>query len=129
MDVRGRLMSNETTGSRSARMEENKMKRYVVTNQSSGVSHALCDTLGEAIASAVNLQDEGSRALIIDSQGSGVIVASHFDVLEAEGYLGRDLGSEQMVSDVPVAEVLTTAKKTAPKKQIYHWDIGSSGTQ
>ena len=105
------------------------MKRYVVTNQSSGVSHALCDTLGEAIASAVKLQDEGSRALIIDSQGSGVIVAGHFDVLEAEGYLGRNLGSEQMVSDVPVAEVLTTAKRTAPQKQIYHWDIGSSGTQ
>jgi hypothetical protein len=67
--------------------------------------------------------------LIIDSQGSGVIVAGHFDVLEAEGYLGRDLGSEQMVSDVPVAEVLTTAKRTAPKKQIYYWDIGSSGMQ
>ena len=65
------------------------MKRYVVTNQSSGVSHALCDTIGEAIASAVKLQDEGSRVLIVDSQGSGVIMAGHFDLLEAEGYLGH----------------------------------------
>ena len=109
------------------------MKRYVVTNQSSGVSHALCDTLGEAIgeaiASAVKLQDEGSRVLIVDSQGSGVIMVGHFDLLEAEGYLGRDLGSEQMDSDVPVAEVMITAKLTAPKKQIYHWDIGSSDMQ
>ena len=105
------------------------MKRYVVTNQTSGVSHALCDSLGEAIASAVKLQDEGSRALIIDSQGTGAIVAGHFDVLEAEGYLGRDLGSEQMDSDVPVAEVMNTAKRTAPRKQIYHWDIGSADMQ
>ena len=102
------------------------MKRYVVTNQSSGVSHALCDSLGEAIASAVKLQDEGSRALIVDAQGSGVIMVGHFDLLEAEGYLGRDLGSEQMDSDVPVAEVMMTAKRTAPRKQIYHWDTGSS---
>ena len=109
-------------------MEEHAMKRYVVTNQTSGVSHALCDSLGEAIASAVKLQDEGSRVVIIDSQGSGLIVVGHFDLLEAEGYLGRDLGSEQMVSDVPVAEVMSAAKRTAPKKQIYHWDIGSSGT-
>jgi hypothetical protein len=105
------------------------MKRYVVTNQSSGVSHALCDSLGEAIASAVKLQDEGSRALIIDSQGSGVVMAGHFDVLEAEGHLSRALGSEQMDSDVPVAEVIMTAKRTAPKKQIYHWDIGDSGME
>lgn len=103
------------------------MKRYVVTNQTSGVSHALCDSLGEAIASAVKLQDEGCRVLIIDAQGSGVILAGHFDVLEAEGYLGRGLGSEQMDGDIPVLEVMKAAKRTAPKKQIYHWDIGSNG--
>ena len=56
-------------------------------------------------------------------------MVGHFDLLEAEGYLGRDLGSEQMDSDVPVAEVMITAKRTAPKKQIYHWDIGSSDMQ
>ena len=98
------------------------MKRYVVTNQSSGVSHALCDSLGEAIASAVKLQDEGSRVLIVDSQGSGVIM------VEAESYLGRNLGSETIDSEVPVADVMKKAKRTAPKKQIYHWDTGSSGT-
>ncbi len=96
------------------------MKRYVVPDQSSGVSHALCDTLGEAIASAVKLQDEGSRVLIVDSQGSGVIMVGHVDLLEAEGYLGRDLGSEEMDSDVPVAEVMMTAKRNVPKKQFYH---------
>jgi hypothetical protein len=105
------------------------MKRYVVTNQSSGVSHALCDSLGEAIASAVKLQDEGSRVLIIDSQGSGVITVGLFDLKEAEGYLGRGLGSEHMDSDVPVSEVMLAAKRTAPKKQIYHWDVGGSGMQ
>jgi hypothetical protein len=99
------------------------MKRYVITNQSSGVSHALCDSLGEAIASAVKLQDEGSRVLIVDSQGSGVIMVGHFDLLEAEGYLGRNLGSEKIDSEVPVADVMKKAKRTAPKKQIYHWDI------
>jgi len=98
------------------------MKRYVVTNQSSGVSHALCDSLGEAIASAVKLQDEGSRVLIVDSQGSGVMMVGHFDLLEAEGYLGRNLGSEVIDSEVPVADVIKKAKRTAPKKQIYHWD-------
>ena len=102
------------------------MKRYVVTNQSSGVSHALCDSLGEALASAVRLQDEGARALIVDSQGSGTIMAGRFDLLEAEGYLGRDLGSENIDTAVPLAEVMLTAKRTAPKKQIYHWDTGPS---
>ena len=56
-------------------------------------------------------------------------MVGHFDLLEAEGYLGRDLGSEQMDSDVPVADVIISAKRTAPKKQIYHWDIGSSDMQ
>ena len=102
------------------------MKRYVVTNQSSGVTHALYDSLGEAIASAVTLQDEGSQVLIVDAQGSGLITAGHFDVLEAEGYLGRGLGSEQIDNPVPVAEVIAAARHTAPVKHVYHWDVGSS---
>ena len=72
--------------------------------------------LAEAIASAVKLQDEGGRVLIVDSQGSGVIMVGHFDLLEAEGYLGCDLVSEHMGSDVPVAEVMISAKRTAPQK-------------
>lgn len=102
------------------------MKRYVVTNQSAGVTHALCDSIAEAIAVTVKLQDEGSRVLIVDAQGSGVILAGHFDVLEAEGYLGRQLGSEQIDQPVPVAEVLAAAQHTAPDKHVYHWDVSSS---
>lgn len=105
------------------------MKRYVVTNQSTGVTHSLYDTIAEAIASAVKLQDGGSRVLIVDAQGSGVIMAGHFDILEAEGYLGRGLGSEQIDSPVPVAEVIESAKHSAPDKQVYHWDAGSSDFQ
>src|SRR6187431_1621668 len=102
------------------------MQRYVVTNQSSGVTHALCETIAQAIASAVKLQDEGSRVLIVDAQGSGVIMAGHFDVLEAEGYLGRGLGSEQIDNPVLAAEVVAAAERTKADKHIYHWDVGSS---
>lgn len=102
------------------------MKRYVVTNQSSGVTHAMYDTIAEAIASAVKLQDEGSRAMIIDAQGSGIVMAGHFDVREAEGYLGRALGSELIANPVPAADVVAAAKNTSPEKHTYHWDVGSS---
>lgn len=102
------------------------MKRYVVTNQSSGITHAQFDSLAQAIASAVKLQDEGSRVLIIDAQGSGVITAGHFDVLEAEGYLGRSLGSESVTQPVPVGTILEAAQNTAPPRHVYHWDNGSS---
>ena len=102
------------------------MKRYVVTNQTSSLTHALCDTVAEAIAAAVKLQDEGSRVVIVDAQGSGVITAGHFDVREAEGYLGRGLGSEQIGSPVPIAGVIAAAQLTAPDKHVYHWDLGGS---
>src|SRR4051812_2777876 len=102
------------------------MHRYVVTNQSIGVTHAVCNTVAEAIASAVKLQDSGSRVLIVDAQGSGVIMAGHFDVLEAEGYLGRPLGSAQIDQPVPVADVIVAAVRSAPDKHIYHWDVSSS---
>ena len=102
------------------------MHRYVVTNQSSGVTHALFDSIAQAIASAVKLQDSGSRVLIVDAQGSGVILAGHFDVLEAEGYLGRPLGSARIDQPVPVADVIAGAVRTAPDKHIYHWDVSRS---
>jgi hypothetical protein len=102
------------------------MKRYVVTNQSSGLTHALCGTVAEAIASAIKLQDEGSRVMIVDAQGSGVITAGHFDVREAEGYLGRCLGSEDIGNPVLASEVIAAAQHTAPDKHVYHWDGGSS---
>ena len=66
---------------------------------------------------------------IIDSQGSGVIMEGNLHVSEAEGYLGRDLASEQMDRDLLVAEVMTAAKRIAPKRQIYHWDIVGSRMQ
>ena len=50
----------------------------------------------------------------------------HFDVREAEGYLGRGLGSELIANPVPAADVVAAAKNTAPEKHIYHWDVGSS---
>ncbi len=56
-------------------------------------------------------------------------MAGHSNVSEAEGYLGRDLASEQMDRDLLVAEVMTAAKRTAPKRQIYHCDIVGSGMQ
>jgi hypothetical protein len=102
------------------------MKRYVVTNQTSGLTHALCGTIAEAIASAVKLQDEGSRVIIVDAQGSGVITAGHFDVREAEGYLGRGLGSEEIGNPVLASDVIAAALLTAPNKHVYHWDLGGS---
>jgi hypothetical protein len=101
------------------------MKRYVVTNQSSGVTQVLCDSIAEALSQAVKLQDEGSRVLVIDSQGSGIIMAGHFDVLEAEGYLGRGLGSERIDQPVPIAEVIAAAGQTARGSHLYHWDISN----
>jgi hypothetical protein len=98
------------------------MYRYSVTNRISGVTHGQFETLPEAIADAIRLQDDGKKAHIIDGQGSGAIVAGHFDVLEAEGYLGRSFGSETITHPVPVDEILELAKKTAPKKTIYHWE-------
>lgn len=102
------------------------MKRYVVTNQSSGVTHVLCDSVAEALYQAVKLQDEGSRALVVDAQGSGVIMVDHFDVLEAEGYLERGLGSERIDQPVPIADVIAAAKHTARDKHVYHWDVSTS---
>jgi hypothetical protein len=67
---------------------------------------------------------------MIDSQGSGVIMEGNLDVSEAEGYLGRDLASEQMDRDLLVAEVMTGAKRTAPKRQIYlRENVGSEMQQ
>lgn len=54
-------------------------------------------------------------------------MAGRFDLLEAEGYLGRDLGSEKIDAAVPLAEVMLTAKRTAPKKQIYRSGHGAVG--
>ncbi len=108
------------------RREGDDMKRYAVTNHSTGVTHELCDTLAEAICSAVRFQDTGGHPAIIDSQGSGRIAVEISDVIEVEAVLGRDLGSEHMKHSATIEELLKAARKTAPKKQIYHWDVGDS---
>lgn len=99
------------------------MKRYVVTDQGSGVTQGLYESLGEVLTAAVKLQDEGRKISIIDSQGSGAIVVGHFDVLEAEAAVGRDLGSETVYQPTPISHILEHAKLTKPQKTVYHWDI------
>lgn len=101
------------------------MKRYVVTNRTSNVNHGLFETLAEALADAIKLQDQGKKVSIIDSQGSGIITAGHFDVLEAEGYVGHYLGSDTIQHPTPISEILELAKKHKPDQHVYHWDIGN----
>jgi hypothetical protein len=101
------------------------MKRYAVTNHSTGTTHEICDTLPEALCSAIRLQDSGEHPAIVDSQGTGRISVELFDVMETESLLGRSLGREQLQHPASVEELLHAAKKTAPKKHYYHWDPGN----
>ncbi len=102
------------------------MKRYIVTNRTSNVTHGLFESLGEALADAIKLQDQGKKVSIIDSQGSGLITVGHYDILEAEGYIGHYLGSETIQHPTPIADILEMAKKHKPDNHVYHWDIGHS---
>lgn len=103
------------------------MKRYAVTNHSTGMTHEVCDTLPEALCSAIRFQDSGGHPVVIDSQGSGRISVEIFDVMEAEGLLGRSLGSDHMDRAASVEDLLKAARQTAPKKHFYHWDAGNGG--
>jgi methionine aminopeptidase len=100
------------------------MKRFIVSNQTTGTTHALLETLGEAIASAIKLQDSGRKVKIIDSQGTGVIMVNHFDLRDAEAYIGHSLGSVTMQHPKPITEILEEAKHFKPDEHIYHWEIG-----
>jgi hypothetical protein len=100
--------------------------RYIVQNRKTGVTERLYDTLGEAIGNAVKMIDEGGDSNIIDSQGSGAIEVGRFDLLEAEGYLMRSLGSETFDQPLPIQAVLETARKRRKEKTVFHWDYGSS---
>jgi hypothetical protein len=102
------------------------MLRYIVQNRKTGVTERLYDTLGEAIGNAVRLIDEGGDANIIDSQGSGAIEVGKFDLLEAEGYVLRSLGSEAFDQPLPIQVVLEAARKRNKEKTKFHWDYGSS---
>jgi hypothetical protein len=101
------------------------MRRYILRNRRSNAIERLYATLGEAIAAAVKLIDEGPDAEILDAQGSGEILVGKFDLLEAEGYLLRNLGSEAIDKPTPLSEILDAARKRRKEKApIYHWDIG-----
>jgi hypothetical protein len=103
------------------------MLRYIVQNRKTGTTERLYDSLGEAIGNAVKLIDEGGDAHIIDSQGSGEIEVHRFDLLEAEGYALRALGSETFDRPLPVQTVLEAARKRRKERPtIYHWDFGGS---
>jgi hypothetical protein len=50
-----------------------------------------------------------------------------FDLLEAEGYALRALGSETFDRPLPVQTVLDAARKRRKERPtIYHWDFGGS---
>jgi len=101
--------------------------RYIVQNRKTGTTERLYDTLGEALGAAVRLMDEGGDTNIIDSQGSGAIEVGRFDLLEAEGYVMRSLGSETFDRPDPIHVVLDAARKRRKERPtIYHWDISSS---
>jgi hypothetical protein len=102
------------------------MLRYIVQNRKTGMTEHLYDTLGEAIGNAVRLIDEGGDANIIDSQGSGAIEVGKFDLLEAEGYVMRSLGSETFDHPLPMSAVLEAARQKRKEKTRFHWDYGSS---
>jgi hypothetical protein len=103
------------------------MLRYIVKNRKTGITERLYETLGEAIGGAVKLIDAGDDAAIIDAQGSGEIEVQRFDLLEAEGYVLRSLGSETFDRPIPIDAVLNAARKRQKEQRvIYHWDISTS---
>lgn len=101
------------------------MKRYAVVNQRASVTHSLNDTLGEALASAIQLQDQGGRPAIIDSQGSGRIELSTNDIAEAEYLVGRKLDCDDR-HELDIETVLDHAARTSPPKVRYHWDVSGN---
>lgn len=103
------------------------MRRYVVRNHRSGTTERHCATLGEALAAAIKLIDEGPDGDVIDTQGSGEILVTNFDLREAEAYLRRSLGSDEFDQAKPLKVVLEGVRKKLKKeKKTYHWDFGSS---
>ena len=102
------------------------MLRYIVQNRKTGTTERIYDTLGEAVGNAIRLIDEGGDANIIDSQGSGAIEVGRFDLLEAEGYVMRSLGSETFDHPLPIGAVLEMARQKRKEKTRFHWDYGSS---
>jgi len=99
------------------------MKRYVVLERPSGVRIGLCDTIGEALVLVTRVIETGKKASITDAQGSGHIMVSQFDLMEAEGNLGRSLGSEKLQHPTPLEEIIESIKASKPMKTVRHWGI------
>lgn len=100
------------------------MKRYIVSEYPSGTIRGRYDTIGEALGSATHVIDEGKDVHITDSQGSGRVTVTHFDLKEAEGYAGRTLDSEHFFHPLALDEVLQKIKATRPTKHKYFHDLG-----
>ncbi len=98
------------------------MKRYLVTNRVTNIHHGLFDTVAEALADAIKLQDQGKKVAVLDTQGTGEITVNHFDVLEAEGYVGHGLGSDAIQHPTPIEHVLESARHHKPEHHVYFWD-------
>ena len=102
------------------------MMRYVVTNRITGVTERLYETLGEAIAAAIKLIDEGADANVINIQASGAIEVGRFKLRDAEGYLHRSLGSETFEHPLAIREILDAARRRHKRdRRVYHWDTSS----
>ena len=110
---------------RRADMGTKPMMRYAVINKKTGVTEHLYHVLGEAVASAIRLIDEGGDATIIDTQGSAAIEVGRFDLRDAEGYIHRSLGSDEIDQPLPIEEILQAARRRRKEKaHVYHWDSG-----
>jgi hypothetical protein len=103
------------------------MRRYVVRNHRSGTTERHCATLGEALAAAIKLIEEGPDGDVVDTQGSGEILVNNFDLREAEAYLRRSLGSDEFDKPQTLKTLLDGIRKKHKKeKKSYHWDFSNS---
>ena len=103
------------------------MRRYIVRNHRSGTTERHCATLGEGLAVAIRLIDEGGDADVMDSQGSGEVIVRSFDLREAEAHLRRSLGSDTFDKPQSLKSVLDGVRQRQKKeKKVYHWDFGNS---
>ncbi|HEX5105863.1 MAG TPA: hypothetical protein VFV87_18725, partial [Pirellulaceae bacterium] len=83
--------------------------------------------LGEGLAVAIRLIDEGGDADVMDSQGSGEIMVRNFDLREAEAHLRRNLGSDAFDKPQSLRAVLDGVRQRHKQEQkVYHWDFSES---
>ena len=58
-----------------------------------------------------------------NAEGSGHMMVTQFDLMEAEGYVGRGLGSEKIQRPTPLEEIIESIEVSKPKKTAYPWGI------